>query len=71
VLFRFPSFKKILSLGQQEKNSLLEKLNGLKDENGRVNNDLVRCRRDAQLKQEQDKTHIISLQEDIKRIRHQ
>ena len=71
VKFKFFLFEKILSLGQQEKNALFEKLNGLKDENGKINNDLVRSRRDAQLKQEQDKTQIISLQDDLKRIRHQ
>jgi hypothetical protein len=58
-------------LGQQEKNALLEKLNVLKDENNKVNNELVRSRRDAQMKLEQDKTHIISLQDDVKRIRQQ
>ncbi len=58
-------------MGQQEKNALLEKLNVLKDENNKVNNELVRSRRDAQMKLEQDKTHIISLQDDVKRIRQQ
>lgn len=60
-----------MNLAQQEKNALFEKLNALKDENSRVNAELVKAKRDAGLKQEQDKNHIVSLQDDLKRIRQQ
>ena len=58
-------------MAQQEKNALLEKLNNLKEENSKLGLDLNKLKRDSQLKQEQDKTLMQSLQEEIKRIRSQ
>jgi hypothetical protein len=64
-------FFKLLGIAQQEKNGILEKLSFSKDEIGKLNLELNKLKRESNLKQEQDKSNMIGLQDEIKGIRNQ
>lgn len=63
--------QQMLSLHQQEKSALSERVSAYKDELARVNAELERSRRESALKHEQDRQHLLSVQDEIKRMRTQ
>ena len=63
--------QQLLSLNQQEKNALHERANAYKDELARVSGEFEKSRREFALKHEHDRNHLLSVQDEIKRIRTQ
>ena len=63
--------QQLLGLSHQEKNALQERINALKEEIVKQSGEYDRLKRESTLKQEQDRNHLLSLQDDIKNIRTQ
>lgn len=63
--------QQMLSMHQQEKSALGERIAAYKDELTRVTAELEKNRREFALKHEQDRNHLMSVQDEIKRIRTQ
>jgi hypothetical protein len=49
----------------------MEKLSSLREDHNKLNLEHAKNKREAQLKFEQDKNHLLSLQDDLKKIKSQ
>jgi rootletin len=61
--------QQLLAIAQQEKNGFFEKINLLKEELNKQVGENERLKRESAHKHEQDKNHLLNLQDELKRIR--